>query len=556
MTTTFELVRNEITNPSFETGTTGYTAAVAGSTIAQTAVQAWVGSYAGRITCTGASTGQGFYFNRTTIAALQNQNWSGQLRAKAVTGTSTIKFGITECNAAGTVLTTTYTANTLLSAGSWTYFFLTYTTTQATCAFISVIVITTSAQNVVFDIDGVMLAKEDQPSAYVDGDQGSLYHWVATAHASASYRDSVTAQEAIGSGGVVQMQPSLYRATRAGTLLEDISAQVVDGTVTFDATDEIHLRFKATLKDPTVVTAYTDFLAPFLKLTYADGSEVEAQVGLFMVVPAQRTYSQSSTQGEIDGRGMEWILAIDEFPNGYTVEAGQDYVAAVITMLNLCGITRYSIPLSGLYLPVTRTWEPGTARIKVVNDLLDAITYYPIHTTRDGTLRSFPQPDLDHVESSSTFTTAAGRANIVDVVTESPDSTGFGNRVVVVLDDPSRTSVTVIARNDNPASPSSTVRLGFTKTVEHRSANIHSITEATALANRMLQRAANHLVKYTIKTIPSPLHDPFEVYTLDIEQSDGTSIALGNYYCLGWTLGFHPSQGAMTHTVQRLEIFQ
>jgi hypothetical protein len=46
------------------------------------------------------------------------------------------------------------------------------------------------------------------------------------------------------------------------------------------------------------------------------------------------------------------------------------------------------------------------------------------------------------------------------------------------------------------------------------------------------------------------------VYTVTLSQVDGTSVAAGQYYGVGWTLGFRPGQGAMTMNLNRVEVYQ
>jgi hypothetical protein len=403
--------------------------------------------------------------------------------------------------------------------------------------------------------DGCEIRRNEQLDTYIDGDQGSIYDWSGTAHDSTSLRADIIEKVSIGTGGVIHMSAELYRSNKNGDRLENISEDLIEGEVTFSADAEVHMNFTAKIRDITELSAYEDYVIPVLRLQYAGGSVTEEQVGHYIVVPAARRYSQTSTEGTVDGRGLEWLLTMDEYSKGYSISAGNDFSLEVRNCLRQADIRKFNIPNSGKTVPKKRTWDPGTKRIKVINDLLDSAGYHPIHMARDGRLTSFKIPNVKHAEPAVMYDTGS-RSDIVGVVTETPDMENFANRMVVLAEDAERDTIRVIQRNDNQASPVSIPRLGFTKTKTHTSKNLNNEADARELCSRMLERAARHLVKLEIETVPDPTRNPYEVYTLRIQQDSDQYIAFGNYACTGWTLGFSPGQGSMKHTVERLEIYE
>lgn len=403
--------------------------------------------------------------------------------------------------------------------------------------------------------DGCEIRRNEQLDTYIDGDQGSIYTWSGAAHDSTSTRSAVEEKVSIGTGGVIHMTAKLYRSNKSGERLEDISEDLIEGEVTFSADAEVHMNFTAKIRDITELSAYEDYVIPVLRLQYAGGSITEEQVGHYIVVPSTRRYSQASTEGTVDGRGLEWLLTMDEYSKGYSIPAGGDFAQEVRNCLNQAGIKKFNVPNSGKTVPKKRTWEPGTKRIKVINDLLDSAGYHPIHMARDGRLTSFKIPYVKHAEPAVMYDTGS-RSDIVGVVTETPDMENFANRMVVIAEDAERDTIRVILRNDNQASPVSIPRLGFTKTKTHTSKNLNNAADARELGQRMLERAARHLVKLEIETLPDPTRNPYEVYTLRIKQDNDRYIAFGNYACTSWRLGFSPQQGSMKHTVERLEIYE
>src|SRR4051794_30434872 len=88
------------------------------------------------------------------------------------------------------------------------------------------------------------------------------------------------------------LSAELWRATIDNELVEDISAYVVSGGVDMNVDRDIKLALNVTLRNPSIVAPYTDFLAPFIRLTYDDGTdEVYQQIGLYATKVAPGTYS-------------------------------------------------------------------------------------------------------------------------------------------------------------------------------------------------------------------------------------------------------------------------
>lgn len=555
---------NYAVNPSYETNLNGF--AVANCTQSRTTAAAWVGAYGCRVTVTSTAgtishgmSGQSSNAYRTLCNPGDTINVKCRVRSSTTTRSQQVSVlfrdgsnaAIGSANLGAAVLTSNlafselFVADLVAPANAVSFDYqVQWSGTPAVSDYI--------------DVDGWTIRINESFDTYIDGDQGSLYAWLGTANNSASTRAAASGPDAIGAGGYVKLTPSLYRIGDTGARLEDLSADVLSGSVAFAADGDIHLALTATLRNPGQLTAYSDFVAPFLTVTYADGTETTQQVGLYVVVPGVVTYTDTATTGVIEGRGLEWLLSITELGDTFTVNAGVDYIAGVKSAIARAGsalLGNPSIPLSGKTLPSTKTWPPETRILDVVNELLAAVNYFPVHTDRSGLLKSFPRPDLTQLGSAASYTGGPG-GNVGSVVTLTPDETKFYNRVVVSLNDGSQTPITAIAANTNPASPVSIPRLHFTKTLRQQLSTLPDSQSAQDLANALLQDASLRHVALDLTVTPDPARQPFEVYTLTLDQSDGTSVAAGNYYCTAWTLGFQPSQGGMKLTLNRVEVYQ
>ena len=548
---------NYCKNPSFETNTTSWFSSGGITALSRVTTSPWVGDYCGEVTKT-STTNPYFEMDQGTgyMPVSTGDDCFYSVRLKGQSSSHTFHLETVFYNSAGTETHKTVWPSQNLST-NWKTFRVADSAVSGDARTILRVWcdagLPTSSK---LWVDGVDVRKNAQTDTYIDGDQGPLYTWSGTAHASTSVRTDVDVQESVGTGGVIQMQAFLFRSNRAGDRLEDISDDIIEGQVTYDQESEIKMSFKGKIKDVTQLTAYEDYVIPVLNLQYADGTEVEAQIGHYIIVPAQRRHTYTSTEGDIDGRGLEWLLTLDEFDKSFTVNAGVDYVTAVRGILSDMGFRNVHIPLSGKTLPKKRTWKADTKKIEVINALLDACNFTPIYTSRDGAFRSRPLPNIYNTEPAVTYDAAGLGAELTGVITEDPDMTNFANKVIVMAEDAQRNTIRAVAINNNPASNTSTVKLKFTKSITHTSKNINNATDALALAKRMLERASRHLVKLSIETLPDPTRNPFEVYTIRARQEGGAYVAFGNYACTGWTIGFTPQQGSMKHKVERLEIYE
>lgn len=548
---------NYCKNPSFETNTSFWFSSGGITALSRVTTSPWVGDYCGEVT-KNSTTNPYFEMDQGTgyMPVSSGDDCFYAIRLKGQSSSHTFHLETVFYTSGGTETHKTVHPTTNLST-DWQTFRVSNTAVAGDARTILRVWCDAGLSiGAKLWVDGVDVRKNGQTDTYIDGDQGALYAWSGTAHATTSVRSDVAVQESTGTGGAIDMSAFLYRSNRAGDRLENLSGDIIEGEVTFDQESEIKMSFKGKIRDITELSAYEDYVIPVLRLAYADGTEVEEQLGHYIVVPAQRRYTYTSTEGDIDGRGLEWILSIDQFSKGFTAPAHVDYIAVVRGILSDMGFTNVHIPLSGKTLPKKRHWKADTTKAEVINALLDACNYTPIYTGRDGAFRSRPLPNTHTTQPAVTYDAAGLGAELVGTITEDPDMTNFANRVIVLAEDAQRNQIRAVATNSNPASPTSTVRLGFTKTITHTSKNINNSTDALALAKRMLERASRHLVKLQIETLPDPARNPYEVYTIRARQDGGNYVAFGTYACTGWTIGFTPQQGSMKHKVERLQIYE
>lgn len=180
---------NLVTNPSAETGVTGYTS-VGSATGTRTTAQQRRGVYSIAVTPT-AATGDGIYYG--SISLTSGTTYTFSLDFLGIPGVKyQIYFATTGAATLGTAFVFTAT-------GRWQRPSVTYTETSSTTRRIYV----TKSNNTstgVFYVDGLQVEAKEYATTYIDGDQQGFvinqippaYQWNGTAHASTSVRSAQT----------------------------------------------------------------------------------------------------------------------------------------------------------------------------------------------------------------------------------------------------------------------------------------------------------------------------------------------------------------------------
>ncbi len=563
---------NRCMNPSAETNTTGWS--VSQGTLATDTSDAWSGAACFKMTLTArASTpytmvaATSTNSQRISVVPGQIVNVTARLRSSRANEPFQWQVQFYAADGITTVGTITVSPSTPVLSSGWTRVSASDIEAPASAAFVQTMLrwVNTATCQIgdILRFDGVDVRLDQDVDTYIDGDQGSAYFWNGTPHASTSTRVSLTAQEGKGKGGLLTMIPSLYRATKSGRIVEDLSEYLVEGSVSFRGDSDTHMIFDATFTEPWRVEPLVDYLVPRLRIEYADGSSVDESLGLFIAVPGTESATYQGSKGTIEGRSREWLLSIDGFDSGYHVLKGVDPVAAVIRILRDYGYTPFSISPSGKKIKQTRAWKEGTPKLTVINELLLSVNYYPLHTRRDGYLVSSKKRHVTRSQSSFTLTSDVGKSNVTGFVESTPDVDAFANKVVVIYTNPKADGDAADADpklykavNRNPNSLASTVRLGLTKTIYK---DVTTRTDSSTLkdiAETTLADASMRKVKLKVSAVPDPTRAPFEIATLRILQSDARQVAMGSYAVQGWTLGLRPSQGAMTYDLYRVEAWE
>lgn len=227
------------------------------------------------------------------------------------------------------------------------------------------------------------------------------------------------------------------------------SSQEVMGTASFDV-----------LKKEVEGNYYTTDMriSPYFKLLTPSGW-LKWPLGVYILTTPKRTaeYGQIHSQIECYDKGI--ILKEDKITDRLYIPAGSNYVNQARSVIGSAGIKVVNIPSSPLTCPTGLEYDIGTEKIQIVNDLLYAINYTPVHFDASGIAVS--EPYIDAVERAAEDYYVTDKYSVIaEGGTQTNDLYNIPNVVVRYVDNPDGEPLRSVYTNDNAESPISTVRRG------------------------------------------------------------------------------------------------
>jgi len=229
-------------------------------------------------------------------------------------------------------------------------------------------------------------------------------------------------------------------------------------------------------------------------------------LGVYVISAPSTQYHASGSSRDITLIDKLTIIRDDVLTTTLQIPAGANVVQAVVQQVQATGETQIASTTSDTTLRNPMTWEPGTTRLKVVNDLLSVAGYWSLWTDNRGQFRV--EPYIEPAARSVVYTFAEGDASI-----HSPDWEyelalwDATNTVVMVSQaDSSGTTWTAHAVDDNPESPTSTVAMGrVLNPIVVENVEAASQLELQQQADRKLLSNSNVVGKLSVEHAPVPL---------------------------------------------------
>jgi hypothetical protein len=352
--------------------------------------------------------------------------------------------------------------------------------------------------------------------------------------------------------GRIKISGTIRRASKTNDLLEDLSRNMVEGIVEWNADrkDSSALTAQFTLDKPNLISYLSDYLAPFLKLEYEDGREpIEMQVGLFSVdIPDMRSRPDRHRES-LNGRDLTWDIKNTALQDTLNIPNNTPLMTVITDLIEDAGVTYYTLPTSAEVITPARSFYPVFDHLEVANLLLEGGGFLHLHTGLDGRVTTREILDL------------ADRSPVLTITNQDPigdvevlkTTTSLANVVVIYKENPKGAPIVGIARNDDPSSPTSTVN-GRTILRREAVSTVTSQARAEQIARARLREARSFYQVLRVSLLPGGWMGPFEVIDSEIVTAVGKDLR-GRYHCRTWKVGFTPRSASIVTEMNRMVKF-
>lgn len=203
-----------------------------------------------------------------------------------------------------------------------------------------------------------------------------------------------------------------------------------------------------------------------------------------------------------------WIDSIE-----ITVD-GQFYTTVIADLLG--SDVESSIEVSDTPIPVSKEWPPGTSKLKIINELLNAINYESLSFDEHGVaqVQRYRSPQDRAIEY--TYADDADGV-VVPEVDQTLDLFDIPNKWVLVVSEPDREAIVGTYTNNDPGSPTSTVRRGRTITDFRTQEDAADQTTLDARAARLAFEASQVYEAIDFETALMPIHSGNDVYKIEYD---------------------------------------
>lgn len=209
-------------------------------------------------------------------------------------------------------------------------------------------------------------------------------------------------------------------------------------------------------------------------------------LGVYLCSAPVATHTDAGVSWRVELLDKLLVLDEDKIEAAYAVPAGAVVTDTVQAVIASTGEAATAVTDSTETLTSGMVWPPGTSKLRIVNDLLDAINYFSVRVDGHGTFVAAPYQAPAQRPTVRQFVPGPAAIHTPDF-TRDQDLAGIPNRVVLVsAGGRDEESLVGVASNTDPASPTSHPSRG--RWVVHAEEGVEATSQAVidGLARRRL----------------------------------------------------------------------
>ena len=288
-----------------------------------------------------------------------------------------------------------------------------------------------------------------------------------------------------------------------GEAPKGILTGVTGGSLSFSAAATI--KSQGTI-NVTYMPASVDLLNDRVKIILTVGG-VDYPAGVYKLAVPDTGYTATGNTWAIQLADKLSLLDSESIPGMFSLPAGANVIEEVKALIDGAGEHSRAITSSDAVLRGPVVWKPGTSRLRIINDLLDAANFLALWCDGDGQYRATPYQDPQRRPLAHQFIDGEN-CEYSPEFTRSQDLDKIPNRYIAVSrSSENEPALVAIAVNNNPDSQFSVPSRNnkFYDAVEE---DIEFTDQAAgdAYAARRLQDLSSAVANITIKHAWTPLN--------------------------------------------------
>ncbi|MBU9724119.1 MULTISPECIES: hypothetical protein [Bacillaceae] len=284
-----------------------------------------------------------------------------------------------------------------------------------------------------------------------------------------------------------------------------------------------------------------------LTQTKIEGGWIAFSLGIFLFSSPIRVEVGGSIYRDVEAYDKLLIVKEDKITDRYTIKAGTTYYNAMVSLLNSAGVSKHNIENNGKTISNDKEYEPGTEKLRILNDLASDLNYTPFWVDEYGFFRSYQyrspqeQPvDYEYADDDMSVT--------LNGMEEELDLFDLPNVFTVFVANPDTEEEYIsTVENTNPNHPRSIENLGRRVVRFEEKDDIADQEALDSYVDRLASESSQVYGRLKFETAIMPFHSYSNVLrirnsTLGINQ---------RYSETNWSIPLQ-SGGNMTHEVRRV----
>ncbi|WP_315122345.1 hypothetical protein [uncultured Clostridium sp.] len=322
-----------------------------------------------------------------------------------------------------------------------------------------------------------------------------------------------------------------------------------EGRITFNSQAEIKRTCSLDFREneSKEIDFLNDRIKPYFMLKMPNGDWLEYPLGIFLISTPKKIKKGNYFYRDAEGYDSTMTLKEDKFTTRYIIYKGQNYVKAIIDIINTAGIWKINIPSSELTTEMDKEFEIGTSKLEAINSLLKEVNYTSIWVDNNGALTSatYQVPTIRKAEY--VYRNDDLSVILSDNSSEELDLFNVPNVWVITASNPEKEPL--VSRYTNDAKDSITSTVNRSRNIVHFE-SVNDIADQNTLddyVRRVAYNTSDIYSEFNFQTALMPHHSFMDCLFIHHDKFGITSKYVETNWEMDLKLG-----GTMSHTCRKV----